>query len=336
MNVISGRSAAAMAALLADGTPSVLAMHPLADIDCLASAYALSASFRISSIWAPFRLDKVALATAERYAIRPSSELPAETRRVIFVDTNEARAVEYPGLEGREIFIIDHHQTGDTTVADASFIDVESPSCSELVVEILEAGGIEPSREVAELLIMGILFDTGRFSRGKASTLKKCASLLEIAGTTLEASKLKPEIPMDSSEQTAILKGMQRMVFRSAGGCIVCCSHTSAYESSVASALLRTGCDVAFVASESDGAVRVTGRSGPAGIGASINLVTLFERIAAGFGGKSGGHTGAAVLNTDGEMEAVLNSCAAECLEFLGSHSAHAAGTTPVHTGKPK
>jgi nanoRNase/pAp phosphatase (c-di-AMP/oligoRNAs hydrolase) len=323
-----------MAALLADGTHSVLAMHPHADIDCLASAYALSASFRISSLWAPFKLDKFALAAAERYAIQPSPELPAETRRVIFVDTNEARAAEYPDLDGKEIFIIDHHQTGDTTRADASFIDVESPSCSELVVEILEAGGIEPSKEVAELLIMGILFDTGRFRRGKASTLKKCASLLETAGARLESSKLNPEIPMDGSEQTAILKGMQRMVFRSAGGCIVCCSHTSAYESSVASALLKTGCDVAFVASETDGAVRVTGRSGPKGIDASIDLVALFERIADGFGGKSGGHTGAAVLNTDGEMEAILNSCAAECLEFLGSHSTRTTGTTPVHTGK--
>ncbi|MBX8636149.1 MAG: DHH family phosphoesterase [Thermoplasmata archaeon] len=315
----SAHSASSMARLLADGTPSVIALHPGADVDCLASAYALSSSFHIDYLWAPYGLDRIASAEAELHGIRTNEGLlPSSARRVIFVDTSESRISEYPGIENMEIVIIDHHQMSGNSAAHAFLINQESPSCSEIIIEVLEAAGFAPAKEAAELLVLGMVFDTGRFRRGGASTLRKCAAMLEIAQTRLDDLVSRTESARERSEQTAILKGLQRMVFRTAGGYTVCCSHTSSYESSVASALLGAGCDVAFVGSSSDGAVRVTGRTGPRMAGASINLVALFRQIAAGFGGTCGGHAGAAVLNTEGELEAILNSCAAECLEQIG------------------
>ncbi len=323
-----------MAELLADGTPSAIALHPGADVDCLASAYALSSTFGIDYLWAPFGMDRIASAAAENYGVQTSAETPPPAiRRIVFVDTSGSRIAEYTGIGDREIFIIDHHQSSGDFGARAYIIDPAAPSCSEIIVEIIEECGLTASCKAAELLVLGMLYDTGRFRRGTAKTLRKCASMLEIAEAGLGELVARTEIVRESAEQTAILKGMQRMVFRTAGGYMVCCSHTSAYESSVASALIGAGCDVAFVASSSEGAVRVTGRTGERAARASINLVTLFGRIASGFGGTCGGHAGAAGLNTEGDMESVLNSCAAECLEYIGASAARASENAHARRG---
>lgn len=65
-------------------------------------------------------------------------------------------------IEGRPVIVIDHHDAG-RAFADYALIDPEAPSVTYLVQLIYEALQETPSKEEAELLLFGLVTDTGFF-----------------------------------------------------------------------------------------------------------------------------------------------------------------------------
>lgn len=65
-------------------------------------------------------------------------------------------------LKKAKIAIIDHHITSKTT-GNYNYIHPEVSSASELVLAVLEESGVEISEDVADLLYVGLMTDTGNF-----------------------------------------------------------------------------------------------------------------------------------------------------------------------------
>ncbi len=302
--------------LMAESASPVIVLHPHADPDCVASACALSKRFGIGDLWSPSKPDRAGNLLLKKHSASLLAKFPEGATAAIIVDTSDITVIPEQ-FRDRVIIVIDHHEIDRQPEHCISLTDSTAPSCSEIVYDIITDGGHAIDGETAGILLAGILADTGRLKRAKPSTLRKCAELLETAGLEMDSKELSVDGQRDMSELTAILKGMQRMVFRSLSGFTVCCSHASAFESSVAGMLLTAGADVAFVASEDSGSVRVTGRAAAGAIGKGFSLITVFRNVAQGFGGTFGGHAGAAVLSSEGDVEALLNSCAAESVEWI-------------------
>lgn len=65
-------------------------------------------------------------------------------------------------LAGLPLMVIDHHSSGNT-FGDFRYIDVNSPSTTLLIQQIIEESGDEPTAEEAEFIFLGFCTDTGFF-----------------------------------------------------------------------------------------------------------------------------------------------------------------------------
>jgi len=77
--------------------------------------------------------------------------------------------------------IIDHHDTTREDGYTLAVIDRDAASTCEMVLEMMDAWGIDLDEPTAELLYAGIIFDTGgfRYSNASADTHRMAARLLD-------------------------------------------------------------------------------------------------------------------------------------------------------------
>lgn len=283
-------------------------LHSHADPDCLASAYALQRRFG-GSIWAPGGLDRSAMQLQRLLSIQIGDSPQGQT--LVVVDTPDIS--QFSG-EWKEVLLIDHHpSTGEG--ADYFYIDTAASSCSEIVLSMV--GDTDVPSSIA--LLSGILHDTGRLKRGSPATLRSCALLLEKTGMDMEQLLNRISTERDASETVAVLKGLERMRHTSVSGLIIGWTQVSAFESSVASAMLTAGCSIAFVASQKGEHVRLSARGDGRATAAGVNLNELVRLVSGDFGGKGGGHQGAAVMEAEGDCEAMLNALVSRCSSFIAS-----------------
>jgi phosphoesterase RecJ-like protein len=164
--------------------------HKDPDGDCVGSQLALCSVLR--------RLGKQAIPCSagpfKRSEIRPYAKyfisLIAETERkgavLIMLDcsmlsrTGGIAAI----IEGLPIAVIDHHATGQhmpNTAAAPLFLDPLAPSVTSMCLLLIEALGLDPTPEEAELLFFGLCTDTGFFrhtDEQSAATFEYAARLI--------------------------------------------------------------------------------------------------------------------------------------------------------------
>ena len=83
---------------------------------------------------------------------------------VIILDcsTPERTGFENEGIEKFSTIVIDHHSSGEV-FGDFRCVDPKASACTMLILDLIEAMGEKPSKEVAELLMLGLCTDTGFF-----------------------------------------------------------------------------------------------------------------------------------------------------------------------------
>ncbi|MEI8011308.1 MAG: bifunctional oligoribonuclease/PAP phosphatase NrnA [Candidatus Omnitrophota bacterium] len=100
--------------------------------------------------------------------------------------------------QGVKVINIDHHVT-NTSFGDHNLVKLDSSSTSEIVYGLLKASGNPLTRDMAELLYLGILTDTGSFGFDctSAQTHKVIAELmkfdLSVSGLYRQAYETMPE-----------------------------------------------------------------------------------------------------------------------------------------------
>lgn len=114
----------------------------------------------------------------------------ARPKRVILVDHNE-RSQAVDGLDEAELLgIIDHHRIADIYTSRPILFRAEPVGCTgTIIAELYHEAGIEVPREVAGLLLAGLLYDT-LILRSPTCTPKDeriAAELAAIAGEDIEA-----------------------------------------------------------------------------------------------------------------------------------------------------
>jgi phosphoesterase RecJ-like protein len=155
-----------------EGTSFLVAGHKEPDGDCAGSQLVLCSVLErlgkkaVPCSAGPFRRTEIK-PYEDRFVGEPSGE-DRSGARVIVVDCSAASRTGdlAPYLEGLPSAVIDHHAGGDHGVNTAEtpvYLDPAAPSVTFMVQRLMDALGMEPSREEAELLFFGLCTDTGFF-----------------------------------------------------------------------------------------------------------------------------------------------------------------------------
>ncbi len=305
---------------------TLILMHGNADPDAVSSAFALAAAFPDSDIHAPEGLDRISKILQERYGLQFRDEVDiSDYSAIVVVDTSSP---EQLGPVGREIagderlIVIDHHATTGDWQAHLSVIE-QRTSCAEVVWGLLGNWDARPqlNRETAELLIAGILTDTGHFRFADSRTFLAVHEIMEAGGVDLQSVLAAISARSDQSEIISILKGAQRLKFERCCGHIVAQSNGSAFEASVSRAILNLGADAVFVASQRKERFRISARARHSLVKKGFNLAELLSELGAETFTDGGGHAAAAGVSGVGDADAMLHMAVEKTKEWLRAHN---------------
>jgi phosphoesterase RecJ-like protein len=162
----------ALVDFIREGSAFLVAGHREPDGDCVGSQLALSSVLErlgkraLPCSAGPFKRPEVKPYEG-RFTARPGPE-ERKGARVIVVDCS---APDRTGdlssfLEGLPTAVIDHHKTGDHGLCRAGsplYLDPLAPSTTFMVRRLVDALGLELTKEEAGLLFFGLCTDTGFF-----------------------------------------------------------------------------------------------------------------------------------------------------------------------------
>lgn len=302
------------------GRELLIATHRNADPDAVASSVAMyftleAMGLRVKGIYLPEGMN----AASKRVLAELNLDLKQIVRDratcedvggLVVVDSSSTSQIGEAArcLEDRDVLLVlvDHHGRGDLVErANLAMWDPRSPSAAEMIVVAMKSSGLEVTKEVATLLLSGIVYDSRRFAHAVPRTFEAALHLLaryhadyEVALKAMHAQQ--PEF----SERVARLKAAQRLKLYRAGDLLVAVTHVSAFEASAARSILELGADMAIVVSEGDGGrVVVRAREDTVRrLGIHVGE-DLLKTLGAKLGGSGGGHAaaGAASIGVDKE-----------------------------------
>lgn len=207
------------------------------------------------------------------------------------------------GYKGK-IVIIDHHKPSKK-LASVSYllnIDEKSTSTVELIYELFQRTRIPITKRIAQIMLTGIMFDSGYFSIVNSTTFKTAAVLIE-TGARIGDSRSLLLTPINRSEKIARIKAAQRSTIKHVNNWIFVASEIDSYQASAARMLISLGADISMVQGGSKGYFRVNFR-------ASSNFSDktgfhlgndLAQPIGEFLKGEGGGHDRAAGINVKGD-----------------------------------
>ncbi|MDR2101283.1 MAG: bifunctional oligoribonuclease/PAP phosphatase NrnA [Treponema sp.] len=182
-----------------EGGKFLIVGHKEPDGDCVGSQLALTSVLQrlgkeaVPCSAGPFKRTEV-MPYENRFVSAPG-EKEREGARVILLDcSSSSRAGDLADcLKGLPLAIVDHHVAGQDPAEAAHslvYLDAQAPSVTFMTLGIIEALGLQPTREEAELLLFGLCTDTGFFrhvdSRG-AETFEYAARLIRAGASPKEA-----------------------------------------------------------------------------------------------------------------------------------------------------
>ncbi len=316
-----------------DATFIVLLCHHNADPDAICSAYAFAGL--VKKLRPKTEIEIGAAQGISRLSKHLLEYIPVEVKPepaidkadvIVLLDTNTVQQLDNLGEKVRNlkvpIVVIDHHASHPETeqLATVCITNEESSSTCEIVYSFYKQLNMKPDQNEARALFLGISFDTRHFVLASSSTLKNIAELID-AGVNAQDTLAMLSLPMDFSERVARLKASRRTRLFKVDEWIIALSHVSAYEASAARALVELGAHVAVVAGAKNHKIEISLRS-------SLEFfkqtqIHLGRDIANPLGeylhGMGGGHSTAAGVNGEGDVEIGLKRCISLLKEKVSS-----------------
>lgn len=121
----------------------------------------------------------------------------------------------------RNRVLVDHHAVGSERKYAAHILDLTSSSSCELVYHLFELARLPVSKEVAEALYVGMVFDTG-FFKHSITTPRTHYVASHLVATGIDFSKISDRAILDRSWQAQLLlKSMLDHIHRSTDGKII-------------------------------------------------------------------------------------------------------------------
>jgi len=301
----------------------LLLCHPNADPDALGSAYAFQ------SLLKKLRTNLSVIIGVDQGISRLSKHfmtyvpitcelIPdmSDVDIVVLIDTNTIQQLgSLTNDQTRKktpIIVVDHHAIHPKTKLAATLcaIDDSSPSTCEIIYGFYKEMKIKPDLNVANALFLGIAFDTRHFILGNSTTFRTISELCEI-GVDPQKALTSLSISMSFSERIARLKASGRSRIITINKWIIVVSEVSSYHASAARALIDLGAHMAAVAGKKgeviDMSFRCTNKfNKDTGIHLGKDIAQPLGEFLHGTGG---GHSLAAGLNGEGEVEKGLEEC---------------------------
>lgn len=287
--------------------------HRNADPDAICSMYAFS--YFLKKLYKDINVSLIA-EDVNKVSEKIISELNINIETNLFFKPDVIALVDANNLiqigkikdfipEDVPIIIIDHHTAHPETdkISRFKIIDEKATSTSEIIYKILKETSLEIEPKIALSLLIGILYDTRRFTLISNETFSIVLDLLRAGANYNKALELL-RTAMDRSEKIARLKAAQRAAIHKIGDWIIVTSHVSTYEASACRALLDLGADVAFVVAEKEDEVRISARATQEFYEKTgISLAKIMEKVGQVIDGVGGGHPTAAGANGNKNAE---------------------------------
>lgn len=290
------------------GKKLVIATHRKADVDGIASAYAISTLFPGSAIAVQDETEESAKRFVAKLGIniKPISKLKRSGfNGMIVVDTSAYTMIK-DAKEWNVVLIIDHHEVEGTDMnAPYVIIEPDVPSTAEIIADII--GNEKIDEKMGFALSAAIIADTARFKSSRADTFEKLAELMKISKAPYSELLEYAEPELSASAKIAVMKALQRLQFVWHADYVIVTSETGSNESDAAS-LIANIADAAFVASWKD-KEKETRISARANNRLPVGLNEVMKEVGEAFGSKGGGHKKAAGTSAKEHAEAVLKKC---------------------------
>jgi nanoRNase/pAp phosphatase (c-di-AMP/oligoRNAs hydrolase) len=300
----------------------VLLCHNNADPDAIGAAYAFSGMLKhlrpklkieIAAAAGPSRISKAIMAVLPIELVdQPRIE---EADMLVLVDTNTIQQLGEWCTRikpDQPLLVVDHHASHPKTehITTLSVAEDTASSTCEVVYSLFKEADVKPSSDEAKALFLGIAYDTRHFIIASSETFKVVAELIDIGINVQEILPILSS-PMEHSERIARLKASTRLKLLIINNWLIAFSQVSAYQASVARALISLGAHIAIVAGQKDDKIQVSFRATQefykdTGIHVGIDLARPLGDF---LGGMGGGHAVSAGANGLGDVKTCLRFC---------------------------
>jgi len=291
--------------------------HRLADVDAYCSAYAAAKLLKSLAnsvrVVLPEGLNTIAEKVSRKFPLRIDSNPDfAKADLIAIVDTNNPlllsqKMQEIIKSKARKV-LIDHHPLANNAkkLADIMFLDTKASSASEIVYRLYKTNKVKISKQVAQVLLVGIMADSQHLFLASSKTIEAVNDLCEL-GASLDTARKVLVRERDPSERIARLKAAQRISVYSVNNFIVAFSRVGSFHASAAKALLELGADLAVVVGGDEKASKASLRATQKFY--SESKLHLGTEIAGKLTDSGGGHPTAASLTVNvskDELEKML------------------------------
>jgi phosphoesterase RecJ-like protein len=300
------------------GKVSILCHHN-ADPDAICSAYSIE---RLIHTLNPLTLTEVLYPdSASLLAERAISHFRIEASQnpkimkadvVLVVDTGSLiqLGVLQSVLETSVLKVfIDHHGRDEeiASIADLYLLDESAVATCEIIYQLWRSFELNPPKDVAEALLLGIAFDSKHFFISTPKTFRIVAELIELSATLSGVRELLQGV-MEVSERIARLKAAQRLTIYRMDPWIAVTSNLGSFQPSAARGILNLGADIAIIAGNEKEELKASLRSTEefyksTGIHLGDDII---KPLSEHYNGAGGGHPTAAGINGFGEAEKFL------------------------------
>lgn len=300
------------------GKRKVILVHGNADMDAIGSAYALKRAFPEADIFAGNGIDRISRLVVEKMDV-PILESCDISRydQVVIVDTSSPEQLETEVEIPKDAIIIDHHVPTGKWDGYNFYCDDKKTSCCEIIKEILDESNTPIDRDMALMLIGGMITDSGHFQFAKPGLLEAFADLMRRCNIDMDEAYNFTVAPVSMSEKIAMLKAIERTKFDRVGNYIVATAYGGSFEASSCRAIMNAGADVVFVGSQRDDTFRISSRATQEVVRKGLHLGEIVQGIGKETVTDGGGHGGAAGLSGIGDVEAMLFICMKRTMEVF-------------------
>lgn len=218
----------------------------------------------------------------------------------------------------RADIIIDHHAPGKlvTDIVGAFWIDENSRSAAQMVWHLFEDLKIKFDRKIALPIVAGITADTAHLRMAELEEFHIITEMLR--HTDLKWTDVLNVLatPMDPSEIIAGLKAAAKMNMWKVENIVIAVSKLHSHEAPAARAIMKLGADIAIVAAEKPGEVRISSRARERVLDYGVDLAEIFKDVSEIINGSGGGHAlagsanGSKVKATDEALDFIVKAIA--------------------------
>lgn len=284
--------------------------HRNADPDALGSAYGLKVLIRESCPEierVEIVVDGINEASKRVIGAYPEigfeHEVADEPSAFFLVDVSNiwhiGKLAESVSKSSKPVLIVDHHvsQASSRLKPEIGFIDEQASSTCEMVCSLYESVGKTPSKSVATILLIGIAYDSRRFSIVGRNAFRAAAFLID-SGADYQRALSVLRHPLDRPEKIARLKAAQRCKIVKINGWVIGLSEVGSFGASACRGLIDLGVDVAIVSSDKKKLKKVSARSTNGFYkDTGVDLAKVMEKVGIELGASGGGHPTAATVS---------------------------------------